>query len=166
MAIELQPDVVVADAHRCAIAGQAQGVTVGAGQAGHLAVGLKLHSAAFTWTADDFPAAAHVGRVQRALEAGTDWCSVRDLDLGAVEKLLWFVFAGDLVQLLAITLQLAGGTAIKIDFPGAGFFAQQLAFDVFKTIGVARLTCSGVDIPFQVRAIGLERFTQGAAFGG
>ncbi|MCY1184655.1 hypothetical protein D9M73_253650 [compost metagenome] len=67
--------------------------------------------------------------------------------------------------MLAVTLELAGRAAIKVDFPGAGLFAQQLAFDIFKTIGVAGLTGLGVDVPFQVRTIGLEGFTQGAAFG-
>ncbi|MNI60930.1 hypothetical protein D3C73_1161710 [compost metagenome] len=68
--------------------------------------------------------------------------------------------------MLAVTLQLTGRAAIKVDFPGAGVFTQQLAIDIFKTVGVAGLTGLGVDVPFQVRAIGLERFTQGDAFGG
>ena len=39
------------------------------------------------------------------------------------------IVAGGLGHLLAVTLELAGRTAIKVDFPGAGLFAQQLAFD-------------------------------------
>ncbi|MNL31583.1 hypothetical protein D3C87_1533790 [compost metagenome] len=76
-----------------------------------------------------------------------------------------FVFGRGLAQLFAVALQFTTGTAIKVDFPGAGLFAQQLAVDIFKTIGVAGLTSLGVDVPFQVRAVGLERFAQGNAFG-
>ncbi|MNT28468.1 hypothetical protein D3C72_1641570 [compost metagenome] len=80
--------------------------------------------------------------------------------------MLRLIVAGGLAQLLAVTLQLTGRAAIKVDFPGAGLFAQQLTVDIFKTVGVAGLAGLGVDVPFQVGAIGLERFTQGDAFGG
>src|SRR3990167_11356845 len=46
LAVHLQPHVVIAAAHRRAIARQAKGISIGTRQSGNLAIGLELHGIA------------------------------------------------------------------------------------------------------------------------
>src|SRR5690606_18398341 len=69
---ELQPQAVVLFRHGGAVAGQAQGVALGAGQALDAAVRMEQHQAALAGTRADLPPAAQVGLVQRPLEAAAE----------------------------------------------------------------------------------------------
>ena len=163
---QLQPQAVVLAGHRRAVAGQAQRIALGAGQALQAAVRVEQHQAAFADALADLPFAAQVGVVQRPLEAAAD----RRPGLGRVGRagkvLLRALGASLLHQLLALQGQHFVVLARVVDAPLALRTGPEAALRCLEAVAVGGQPLAAIQLPFEVGAVGQQCLAQRATLAG